>query len=79
MSNLDWKMKAKSPCLNCPDRTIGCHSTCEKYIEFQKVHAEEKAKAFEARREEAEYWSMRNQSKHRAIQVKKDYGRFKKS
>ena len=24
------------PCKDCPDRQIGCHSTCEKYIEFKK-------------------------------------------
>ena len=25
----------KSPCLNCPDRTIGCHSKCELYADFR--------------------------------------------
>lgn len=22
----------KSPCYNCPDRHIGCHATCERYL-----------------------------------------------
>ena len=25
-----------SPCKDCTDRHIGCHSTCEKYIDFRK-------------------------------------------
>ena len=72
-------MKSKSPCLNCPDRTIGCHSACDKYKQFQENLAEEKALAYEARRKESEYWSMRSHAKHRSIQARKDYGRFKKS
>ena len=28
--------KTVSPCKDCPDRYIGCHSTCEKYIEWRK-------------------------------------------
>ena len=23
------------PCLNCKDRYIGCHSVCEKYLEYK--------------------------------------------
>jgi hypothetical protein len=23
------------PCLDCPDREVGCHSKCEKYIKFR--------------------------------------------
>lgn len=26
----------KAPCKDCPNRQIGCHSTCEKYLEFRK-------------------------------------------
>lgn len=25
----------KSPCLKCPDRYVGCHSKCERYIAFR--------------------------------------------
>ena len=25
-----------TPCKDCQDRVLGCHSTCEKYIEFSK-------------------------------------------
>lgn len=23
------------PCKNCPDRRVGCHSVCERYLEFK--------------------------------------------
>ena len=32
-SKLNYKNK---PCLNCEDRTITCHSTCEKYKAFRE-------------------------------------------
>ena len=25
-----------APCMNCPDRVVGCHSKCEKYAEFKE-------------------------------------------
>lgn len=25
-----------SPCVNCSDRILSCHSTCEKYIAFKE-------------------------------------------
>lgn len=28
-------MALKAPCLNCPNRTSKCHSTCELYINFK--------------------------------------------
>lgn len=30
----------KVPCYNCPDRFVGCHSTCSKYIEYDKNRKE---------------------------------------
>lgn len=32
----------KSPCKDCTDRVIGCHATCEKYIEVIREHEERK-------------------------------------
>ena len=29
----------KAPCLNCPDRKVGCHSECTKYLKFQQHKA----------------------------------------
>ena len=31
-------MALVSCCLNCGDRTIGCHGKCEKYISQKKVY-----------------------------------------
>lgn len=30
----------RAPCKDCPDRKLGCHSVCEKYIEFTKKNEE---------------------------------------
>ena len=27
----------KSPCKNCPDRVLGCHSECGRYLAFQEA------------------------------------------
>lgn len=29
-------------CINCEDRTIGCHGTCEKYLTQKEIDASEK-------------------------------------
>ena len=26
--------KPNSPCLGCPDRSVGCHTTCMKYADY---------------------------------------------
>ena len=33
-----------SPCKGCQRRFVGCHSECESYLEWQKIHAQEKAR-----------------------------------
>lgn len=41
-------MPNKSPCMNCKERTIKCHSECKKYSEFKvvcKCENEERKKA----------------------------------
>lgn len=42
------------PCLDCPDRTVGCHATCEKYKKYKDDHmkwaipiAEQKLNSYE--------------------------------
>ena len=32
-------MVYKYPCKDCPDRVIGCHSTCQKYVEAKSKHS----------------------------------------
>ena len=29
-----WRVQ--SPCKDCPNRFVGCHSSCAKYIDFQQ-------------------------------------------
>ena len=33
-------MRPKSPCFECPDRVVGCHSLCDKYKEYQQANSE---------------------------------------
>lgn len=40
------------PCLGCSDRTIICHSTCERYADWSN---DDKAKSADARRKHTEY------------------------
>lgn len=37
--NIRW---VQSPCKDCPDRQVGCHSSCEKYKDYKTRHYAEK-------------------------------------
>jgi len=37
----------KAPCYGCTDRKVGCHSKCEKYIQFHKDRYEWNKHIFE--------------------------------
>ena len=41
--NIRW---VQSPCKDCPDRHITCHSSCDKYKEYKKRHYEEKDRMY---------------------------------
>lgn len=34
--------KAKNGCYKCPDRTPGCHGSCERYLAWKKEQDEQK-------------------------------------
>lgn len=34
-------MKFNGVCLNCSERTVGCHSTCERYKEAKEMYRKE--------------------------------------
>lgn len=34
----------QSPCKNCPERHVACHSSCEKYINYRKTLESDKDK-----------------------------------
>lgn len=36
----------RAPCKNCIERHAGCHSQCEKYIEFARVSEEIRQKRY---------------------------------
>ena len=55
------------PCKDCPDRSPGCHSRCEKYIKAKNIETEIKKK----KRDE---WEQRN-----AIKALHKHRRTKKS
>lgn len=33
--------QTKPPCKDCPDRAVGCHGYCEKFLEYSKIHMAE--------------------------------------
>lgn len=33
--------RPKSPCYGCEDRKVGCHSVCDKYIQFHEARIAE--------------------------------------
>lgn len=35
----------KSPCKDCKDRAVGCHSSCERYITAKAAYIEDKERA----------------------------------
>ena len=59
-------MKISSPCKECPDRKTGCHSTCEKYIEYDNRNKERREKRLRS----FEVISVTRESVHRAIKEK---------
>lgn len=38
LAGIDGGDVMKSPCQGCPDRVLGCHGNCCKYIEFRRTH-----------------------------------------
>lgn len=53
-------MLNQSPCANCPERVLHCHSKCEKYLAYhEKVCAIRKAKA-DALNSESDFRKVRS-------------------
>lgn len=42
--------RTPSPCKDCPDRSIGCHSSCEKYLKYVEIHDKERAEIHHKKR-----------------------------
>lgn len=39
-----------SPCYNCPDRQVGCHGKCERYLAYAEKRAEDAEKEREEKK-----------------------------
>ena len=48
----------KSPCYQCPDREIGCHSKCEQYLSYQTEIREWNKNDYQRRERENDYMSV---------------------
>lgn len=66
------RLRVASPCKDCPNRYVGCHSTCVKYIDYQQKAAVEreeiKKKRTELYGEYTEYIVGRHNDRNRKIQ-----------
>lgn len=52
-------------CKDCTDRQIGCHSTCEKYIQSKEEHEEKRAFLREQKQKQTSYISYVAEVKQR--------------
>lgn len=68
-----------SPCKNCKERQVGCHSHCEKYKQWSKAHLEEKARQDEQRKIDYYSVSIDDSINYKSIKIKERYRKGKKS
>ncbi len=64
----------KAPCLNCEIRHLGCHITCEKYQEFDRLNnlfRQEKIRIAEENR-------VQNDIEHRRIKMASEGRMYRK-
>lgn len=52
-------MAVFSPCKDCEDRTLGCHSTCKDYIEFKNARLNISKKRLEQQSIENDFYGVR--------------------
>lgn len=45
-------------CYECKERTIGCHSICERWLEVERINREKKLKIEAAKIKEREYFGF---------------------
>jgi hypothetical protein len=50
---------SKSPCKNCVDRHLKCHSTCEKYLAFRKELDDLREVVEKKKRTDNDYFKVR--------------------
>lgn len=52
-------------CYHCEERTVGCHSTCEKYLKAKEEYDEIKKKVLEEKQKCREMRGVVSEAKHR--------------
>ena len=59
MTNTNFNRKENwqptGPCYNCPDRYVGCHSSCAKYISYLQDLEAKRKMVYESKRRMADY------------------------
>ena len=59
------------PCRNCGERHIGCHETCDRYIDWKEKHIESKRKRFEQKQTDYQYMAVASMRKAKRLHKKK--------
>lgn len=57
-------------CKDCTDRQIGCHATCERYLEQKKRNEEEVDRAHEYKMVDLEYSKLSQEHLRRLVKKK---------
>lgn len=52
-----------APCKDCPDKVVGCHSSCDKYQEFRKFRDEFREYRAKERQLNEDLWATCRYSK----------------
>ena len=60
-------MGLSAPCKDCVDRTVGRHSTCDKYKQFADERKEYVRKVKACKRKEREYMEVKQTSIYKSL------------
>lgn len=64
MRQLKQLGRTMSPCFDCKDRRSGCHASCEKYAEYNRIHQKEVKIIKENKRQHYQtFWSYEHRKK----------------
>ena len=59
------------PCRNCEDRHIGCHGTCERYIEWKENRIQKCRERYERKEADYQYMGLARARKDKMLHKKK--------
>ena len=59
------------PCRNCEDRHIGCHGTCEKYIDWKESRIQKCRERYERKEADSQYMGLARATKDKMLHKKK--------